>query len=141
MPAPQSDAECIFCKIVAGELPAQVIDSDERTLSFMDINPATRGHALVIPRTHSENLYDVTDEDLVATIKAARRLAERMRETLRPGGINLLNSTGRPAWQTVFHFHIHVVPRYPGDPLELPWLPEAGDPDEIARAAAELRRD
>jgi histidine triad (HIT) family protein len=134
-------SDCIFCKVVAGELPSETIDSDERTVSIMDINPATRGHALVVPRAHSENVYDIAAEDLTASILAAKRLAERMRETLDPGGINVLSSTGRPAWQSVFHFHIHVIPRYPGDPLELPWLPEAGDKDEIARVAAELRRD
>jgi histidine triad (HIT) family protein len=130
---------CIFCKIVAGELPAEVVDSDERTISFMDINPATRGHALVIPRTHSEDLFTVSAEDLAATTTAARRLAERMRDTIRPDGFNLLNSIGRAAWQTVFHFHVHVVPRYHDDPLELPWVPSPGDPKEIARVAAQLR--
>jgi histidine triad (HIT) family protein len=135
------DPDCIFCKIVAGELPSEQIDSDDRTISMMDINPATRGHALVVPREHSENIYDISPQDLGAAINAAQRLAMRMRETIRPGGINILNSTGRPAWQSVFHFHLHVIPRYPGDPLELPWLPSAGDKDEIARVAAELRRD
>jgi histidine triad (HIT) family protein len=133
------DPDCIFCKIAAGELPAEVVDSDERTVSLMDINPATRGHALVIPRAHSEDLFSVAEEDLLATMSAARRLAKRMRDTIAPDGINLLNSCGRAAWQTVFHFHIHVVPRYHDDPLELPWRPTPGDPAEIARVAAELR--
>ncbi len=135
------DPDCIFCKIVAGELPAEVVASDERTMSFMDINPATPGHALVIPRAHSTDLYDVPEEDLLACTSAARRLALRMRDSLDPGGINLLNACGRPAWQSVFHFHIHVIPRYPGDPLELPWLPEGGDLEEIAKVAAKLRGD
>jgi histidine triad (HIT) family protein len=134
------DPDCLFCKIVAGELPSQIVDSDERTISFMDINPATPGHALVIPRAHSADLYEVSEEDLLASMSAARRLALRMRETIEPGGINILNSCGRPAWQTVFHFHLHVVPRYAGDPLELPWLPSAGDPEEIAAVAERLRR-
>jgi len=135
------DPNCIFCKIVAAELPAELVDSDERTVSFMDINPATRGHALVIPRAHAEDLFTVSAEDLAATIASAGRLAERMRDTIRPDGFNILNSCGRAAWQTVFHFHLHVVPRYHDDPLELPWVPSPGDPDEIARVAAELRRE
>jgi histidine triad (HIT) family protein len=130
--------DCIFCKIVAGELPAQVVDEDERTLAFMDIAPATRGHALVIPRAHSTDLLTVGDEDLTAVALAARRLAGRMEERLGAQGINLLNSCGRAAWQTVFHFHVHVIPRYDDDPLRLPWVPAPGDPDEIAAAAQEL---
>ena len=115
-----SDPDCIFCKIVAGELPATIIDEDERTISFMDINPATRGHALVIPRTHSRDLLEIADEDLRATILAAQRLARRVSERLGTAGVNLLNSCGAAAWQTVFHFHIHVIPRYEDDPLRLP---------------------
>jgi histidine triad (HIT) family protein len=134
-----SDPDCIFCKIVAGELPAQIVDEDERTVSFMDINPATRGHALVVPRRHSRNLLEIDAQDLGATAVAAQRLARRVNERLAPDGINLLNSCGSAAWQTVFHFHIHVIPRYRDDPLQLPWKPGPGDPDEIAATAAELR--
>jgi histidine triad (HIT) family protein len=130
---------CIFCTIAAGEGPAEVVASDERTVAFMDINPATRGHALVIPRAHSRDLLDISDTDLAATMAAARRLAVRMQDTIKPDGVNILNSCGRAAWQTVFHFHLHVVPRYIGDPLELPWRPTAGDATEIARVAAEIR--
>ena len=133
-----ADPSCIFCKIVAGELPARVVDQDERTIAFMDIAPATRGHALVIPRAHSQDLLSVAEEDLAAAGAAARRLAARMTQRLGADGVNLLNSCGRAAWQTVFHFHVHVIPRYEGDPLRLPWLPAPGDPGEIAAAAQEL---
>jgi histidine triad (HIT) family protein len=132
-------ADCIFCRIAAGELPATVVAEDERTISFMDINPATRGHALVIPRAHSEDLLSVPDEDLEAVAFAARELARRMHAHLGATGINLLNSCGRSAWQTVFHFHVHVIPRYDDDPLRLPWVPHEGDPSEIAAAAQELQ--
>jgi histidine triad (HIT) family protein len=131
--------DCLFCKIAAGELPASVVDEDERTISFMDINPATRGHALVIPRAHARDLLEVSDQDLSACALAARRLAARARERLGADGVNLLNSTGSAAWQTVFHFHVHVIPRYADDPLRLPWVPGPGDPDEIAAAADALR--
>ena len=133
-----SDPDCIFCKIVAGELPAEIVDEDERTIAFMDIAPATRGHALVIPREHSRDLLAVGAEDLQASIAAAQRLAGRARERLGADGVNLLNSCGAAAWQTVFHFHIHVIPRYEGDPLKLPWIPSSGDPEGIAAAAQEL---
>ena len=134
-----ADPDCIFCKIVAGELPGVIIDEDERTIAFMDISPATRGHALVIPRNHAANVLEIEPEELAATIRAAQRLAARITDRLGADGVNLLNSCGSAAWQTVFHFHIHVIPRYQGDPLRLPWIPAPGDPDEIAAAAAALR--
>jgi histidine triad (HIT) family protein len=108
-------------------------------VTFMDINPATAGHALVIPRRHSADLMEIPAEDLEHTISAARRLAERMRETLNPDGFNIINACGTAAWQTVFHFHLHVVPRFEDDPLELPWVPTPGDLDEIAATAARIR--
>ena len=134
-----SDPDCIFCKIIAGELPAQILDQDERTVTFMDISPATRGHALVVPRRHSRNLLEIEPEDLEATVLAAQRLARSVDERLGADGVNLMNSCGSAAWQTVFHFHMHVIPRYAGDPLRLPWTPAPGDADEIAEAAQALR--
>jgi histidine triad (HIT) family protein len=134
-----NDPDCIFCKIVAGELPGQIVDQDERTVSFMDINPATPGHALVIPRSHARDLLEIDPEDLAATALAAQRLARRVHDRLGADGVNLLNARGRAAWQTVYHFHIHVIPRYSGDPLRLPWKPAPGDPEEIAAVAEQLR--
>jgi len=133
-----ADPDCIFCKIVAGEVPARIVDEDERTIAFMDIAPATRGHALVIPRAHTADLLSVDPEDLSAVACSCQRLAARTRERLGADGVNLLNSCGRAAWQTVFHFHIHVIPRYEDDPLRLPWVPSEGDQAEIAAAAQEL---
>lgn len=134
-----SDPDCIFCQILAGEMPGQIVDEDERTVTFMDINPATRGHMLVVPRRHSRDLLEVEPEDLQAAGLAAQRAARKAHDRLGPAGINLLNSCGPAAWQTVFHFHIHVIPRYEGDPLRLPWIPGPGDLDEIAAVADELR--
>jgi histidine triad (HIT) family protein len=131
--------DCIFCKIVAGELPAEVVDQDEHTVSFMDINPWTRGHALVIPRTHSRNLFEITDDDLAHVAAAAKRLALRARERLGCDGVNLLNSAEPAAWQTVFHFHVHVIPRYDDDPLRLPGKPQEVGQDELKAVAEELR--
>jgi histidine triad (HIT) family protein len=133
-----ADPDCIFCKILAGELPATVVDEDERTIAFMDIAPATRGHALVIPRAHSADLLSVEPDDLRAVAVASQRLAGRAKERLGADGVNLLNACGAVAFQTVFHFHVHVIPRYEGDGLRLPWVPAPGDPSEIAAAAQEL---
>ena len=130
--------DCIFCKIVAGELPAEKVDEDDRTLAFMDIAPATRGHTLVIPREHATDLLEIAQEDLAAVAHAAQDVARRQKDRLGADGVNLLNSCGRPAWQTVFHFHMHVIPRYEGDPLQLPVKPGAGGND-LAAVAEELR--
>ncbi len=134
-----SDPDCIFCKIIAREIPGQIIAEDEHTVAFMDINPATRGHALVIPRRHARDLLEIGQDDLGHTIAGAQRLAGRVKERLGADGVSLLNSCGAAAWQTVFHFHIHVIPRYVNDPLRLPWTPAPGDPSEIAAVAEQLR--
>ena len=130
-----ADPDCVFCRIVSGELPSTRIDEDERTVAFMDINPATRGHVLVVPREHSVDVTEIADEDLAAVASMGQRLARRQKERLGADGVNLLNSCGQVAWQTVFHFHLHVIPRYEDDPLRLPWVPGPGDPGEIADAA------
>jgi histidine triad (HIT) family protein len=132
-------SDCIFCKVLAGDIPSEVVDSDERTVAVMDINPATRGHVVVITREHAENLFDVSDEDLLAVMQMARRVAERMKQTLEPGGFNILHNIGRVAWQSIFHFHLHVIPRYEDDPLQLPWMPAPGDPAALASIAETLR--
>ena len=131
--------DCIFCKIAAGELPAEVVDQDDNTVSFMDINPWTRGHALVIPRNHSRNLLEIGEQDLAHVMTAVKRLATRMRDRLGCDGVNVLNSSEPAAWQTVFHFHAHVIPRYEDDPLRLPGAPQQPGPDELRAVAEELR--
>jgi len=137
--APERDPDCLFCKIVAGEIPATVIAEDERTIAFMDINPATRGHALVIPRAHARDVHDIATDDLRAVAATAQTVAARVIERLGAAGVNLLNSNGAAAWQTVFHFHMHVIPRYDGDPLRLPWVPASGDMAEITAAGEQLK--
>ena len=131
--------DCIFCAIVAGEVPGEIVDSDEHTVSFMDINPATRGHALVVPREHVADLMDASDAQLEQTMVAARRLARIIDAALEPDGFNILNSCRPAAWQTVFHLHVHVIPRYDDDPLKLPWIPRGSDSDQIAATAARIR--
>ncbi len=133
------NTDCLFCKIVADDIPAIRVAEDERTLAFMDINPWTRGHALVIPKTHATDLYTIDPDDLSACALTAQRLAERARDNLGAQGVNLLNSCGSAAWQTVFHFHLHVIPRYLGDPLTVPITAQPGDIAEITAAAQELR--
>ena len=134
-----ADSDCIFCKIVAGEIPSHKIDEDDKTLAFMDISPWTRGHSLVIPKEHSRNIYDADPDDLAALHIAAQRLAQRMRQRLDCEGINILQSSEPAAMQTVFHTHVHVVPRYSGDGLRIAGHPEQADQDELKQLAEELR--
>lgn len=118
-------------------LPSTTIAETERTVAFMDINPVTAGHALVVPRSHATDLLDVESEDLAACVELAREVARRAKDRLGADGINLLNCTGEAAWQSVFHFHIHVIPRYADDPgkdaIGLPWRTLATTPEETAR--------
>jgi histidine triad (HIT) family protein len=132
--------DCLFCSILAGELPAQIVDQDEHTVAFMDINPWTRGHALVVPRNHTRDLLEIDDTDLARTASSAKRLAARMTDRLDCDGVNVINACGEAAWQSVFHFHLHVIPRYADDPLSLPTRPSQAEPDELVAVADELRR-
>ena len=134
-----ANSDCLFCKILAGELPATIIREDQRTVAFMDINPATRGHCLVIPRNHHDDAIAADPEDLAACAAAAGELAGRAVERLGADGAAIVSLARPAAGQTVFHLHFHVVPRYLGDGLELPWVPRPGKPDEIAAAAEALR--
>jgi histidine triad (HIT) family protein len=134
-----ADPDCIFCKIVAGEIPSHKIDEDDKTLAFMDINPWTKGHALVIPKEHSRNIYDVDLGDMAATMATAQRIAQRLRDRLGAEGINLLQSSEPVAMQTVFHTHVHVIPRYSDDGLRMPAHPQPAEHEELAGLAEELR--
>jgi histidine triad (HIT) family protein len=133
------DDDCIFCKIVAGDLPAEKVAEDERTVAFMDVNPATRGHLLVVPRKHARDLMAVDPDELAAVVQAAQRVAKRAVKALEADGVNLINACGSAAWQSVFHLHIHVIPRYEDDPVRLPWIPAPGDQEEIKAAAERIR--
>jgi histidine triad (HIT) family protein len=131
--------DCIFCKIVAGELPAHVVHRDEHTLAFLDISPATRGHCLVIPLAHAEDIWALSVEQAQHVMATAHHLAGVLRERLQPAGLNLVQSNGAAAFQTVFHSHLHLIPRYADDGMRLPWTPTPGDMDEIAATAAAIR--
>ena len=134
-----TDPECIFCKIIAGEIPSFKIYEDDDTLSFMDINPANDGHALVIPKEHSRDVHEVSAAALSATVRTAQRIASAIDKAMRPDGINLLQCNGAAAAQSVMHFHMHVLPRRGGDELKLNWGIEPGDMDAIGALAERIR--
>ena len=134
-----ADSDCLFCKIIAGEIPCFKLFENDDTLAFMDINPANEGHALVIPKEHARDVYAVSDAAITATVKTAKKIAAAIDKTLNPDGLNLLQCNGPAAAQSVFHFHMHVLPRREGDELKLNWGLKPGDMDAIGALAARIR--
>lgn len=131
---------CIFCAIVDGTAPSVTVAQDDTTLAFLDINPASEGHLLVIPKRHSTDLLEIDPAELSAVTLAAQRIARVAVAELGADGVNLLNCCGADAWQSVFHFHLHVIPRYVDatrDRLTLPWRPGRGSDPATLTAIGE----
>jgi histidine triad (HIT) family protein len=116
--------DCPFCGIVAGRRPAAVLFEDDKTMAFLDITAVTYGHTLVIPRHHSSDIWEISEEDAVAVMRTARRMALRLFDVLAPEGLTLFQANRPAGWQDVFHFHVHLVPRAAGDHLHRPWTAE-----------------
>lgn len=131
--------DCIFCKIIAGEIPCFKLYEDENTLAFMDINPAADGHALVIPKVHAANAFEVAAADIGYTAATASKIAKAINAALSPDGINVLQANGPGAAQSVQHFHFHVIPRTNGDRLMMNWEQMPGDMKRIERIAAQIK--
>ena len=115
--------DCIFCRIANGEIPSRTLYEDEMFRVILDLSPATRGHALILPKQHADNLYDLPEETAAAAMALAKRIADRMRQRLGCDGLNLVQNNGKTAGQTVPHFHMHVIPRYDGDGQTIGWVP------------------
>jgi histidine triad (HIT) family protein len=111
--------DCIFCKIAKGEIKSFVVHEDDLTKSFLDVNPVSPGHTLIIPKEHYENIQDIPEKVLKRITAISKKLSKNYREKLNVSGFNLLNASGKDAQQSVFHFHMHLVPRYPNDNLDL----------------------
>lgn len=131
--------ECVFCRIRDGGLPATVVTEDERAFAILDINPVNDGHTLVIPRFHAGTLFDIAEEDVVATVRLARRVAAGIRRGLQPDGLTLVQNSGAAAFQTVPHFHIHLIPRWEDDGKGLTWKLVSGSPARIRTMAERIR--
>ena len=132
------DANCLFCKIVAGELPSSKVAEDDLTLAFMDINPWTRGHTLVISKEHAATFFDLSEQAAVAVIKTAHMLAPAVKAAVEAEGMNLFQSNGKAAWQQVDHFHLHLIPRWFQDSLTPPTKPQPGNLEEISQTAKKI---
>jgi histidine triad (HIT) family protein len=132
-------ADCVFCMIRDGKIPSAKVYDDERTLAFMDINPLTRGHCLVATKAHATTLYDAEVEDLKAAIATAKKVAGALRKALSPDGLNVLQANGAAAFQSVPHFHLHLIPRWTGDGKGFDWKLVPGTREEIMGIADRIR--
>lgn len=130
--------DCIFCSIVRGEAPSTRVYEDESVVAILDIFPWTEGHTLVIPRNHAANIFDISPEDSASVIRAARRIAPALRDAVGAEGLNLLQSNGSAAWQTVDHFHLHLIPRWSGDGLKSPTSPGKAEPQALESTAKKI---
>lgn len=133
------DSNCIFCKIANGEIPSSTIYEDEDFRVFLDLGPAARGHALLVPKEHYANLYELEDGLCSRIFPLAKKLAIHMTEILHCDGFNIMQNNGTVAGQTVFHFHLHLIPRYEGDTAGIRWNPGNASPEELAQLAEMLR--
>jgi histidine triad (HIT) family protein len=131
--------DCVFCKIRDGQIPSTKVYEDERTLCIMDINPLNAGHCLVLTKAHAAWIYDADPDDLQAAIATARRVAVAQRAALKPDGMNLLQANGPAAFQSVPHFHLHLIPRWTNDGKGFDWKLVPGDRDRIAKAGEQIR--
>ena len=131
--------DCIFCKLRDGQIPSMKVFEDDRTLAFMDIHPLNSGHCLVITKTHAANLFEAAVEDLQAAIATAQRVALAIRDGLKPDGLNMLQANGAAAFQSVPHFHLHLIPRWNNDGKGFDWKLVPGNREQIMKAGERLR--
>ena len=132
-------ADCVFCRIVAGQIPSTRVYEDELTLAFMDIGQVNPGHVLVALKPHAENLYQLDDAQAAAVQRTAARVARAIRDAFQPLGLSVYQANGKAAGQTVFHYHVHLVPRHDGDGMALSWPVKNPPRDELEKHAAKIR--
>ena len=132
-------ADCVFCKIMAKQIPASVVHEDEHTLAFMDLGQVNPGHVLVAVKAHAENLYELSDAQAGAVFRAARRVAQAIRAVFAPPGLSVYQANGKAAGQTVFHLHVHLVPRHDADGMALTWPVKNPPRETLEDYAVQLR--
>jgi len=132
-------SDCVFCRIVARQIPATVVHEDEHTLAFMDLGQVNPGHVLVAVKKHAENLYALDDAQAGAVLRAAARVARAIRDAFTPQGLSVYQANGKVAGQTVFHYHVHLVPRFEGDGMALTWPVKNPPREKLEEYAAKIR--
>lgn len=133
--------ECLFCKIINGDIPCTKVYENDKVLSFMDINPMSEGHLLVIPKHHGVTINEVPEKDFLAVMSAVKKIAQAVKEALNPDGMNILQLNGEAANQVVPHLHVHIVPRWSGDGLTVSrWDPVPGDMERISQVSEKIQK-
>lgn len=134
------DENCIFCKILADEIPSSVVYEDDDFRAILDVNPAARGHVIILPKNHAANIFELPDEDASKILIVAKKIATAMKKTYQCDGVNILQNNGEASGQTVFHLHVHVIPRFEGDTdhINIGWKP-GETPADLADIAAEIK--
>ena len=132
--------DCIFCKIANGEIPSATVYEDSICRVILDVNPANKGHALIIPKEHFDNIYSMDAETAAKIFTIATEVAKAQKAELNPDGLNILQNNGEAAGQTVFHFHMHLVPRYIKDNVTMTWIPGKADTEELSALTKALRK-
>lgn len=130
--------DCIFCKIAAGEIPSKTLHEDGQFRVILDLGPATKGHALILPKEHAANLYELPDETAAEAMKLAKKMALLLRDKLQCDGLNLVQNNGEVAGQTVSHFHLHLIPRYKEDGQKINWVPSEPSQEELEAVRKEI---
>ena len=133
-----TDKDCIFCKIAGGNIPSSTVYEDEQFRVILDLSPATKGHALILPKQHYANIFEIDEHVLKDLIVLAKKVATAMKETLNCDGVNIVQNNGEVAGQTVFHFHMHTIPRYKDDGQVIGWNPQESNPEVQAQLAAKI---
>lgn len=132
------DENCIFCKILAGEIPSTAVYEDDDFKAVLDVNPAARGHVIILPKNHAANIYELPDEDASKIMIVAKKIATAIEKAYHCDGVNILQNNGEAAGQTVFHLHVHVIPRFKGDTVNIGW--KQGDmPEDLDAICKEIQ--
>lgn len=134
-----AEENCIFCKIIAGEIPSTAVYEDDDFRAILDVNPAARGHVIIIPKKHAANIFELDDEDGAKIFPIAKKIAAALMKTYHCDGVNILQNNGEAAGQTVFHLHVHVVPRFYGDGVNIMWKP--GETPNLQEVADEIKKN
>ncbi len=132
------DDNCIFCKILSGDIPSTAVYEDDSFRAILDVNPAARGHVIILPKNHAANIFEITDEDVSKIMVVAKKIATALKKTYDCDGVNILQNNGEAAGQTVFHLHVHVIPRFKNDTVDIGWK-QGEMPEDLTVIAEEIK--
>lgn len=135
----QRKDDCIFCKILKGDIPSYKVYEDDSFIGILDINPSAKGHVIIIPKNHAANIFELPEKDAKEIFVVAKKIAEAIKKAYQPDGINILQNNGEAAGQTVFHLHVHVIPRYKDDTIKIEWEPK--EMKDLEKVLEEIKKE